>query len=70
MNMREKKSMKNWAKINKVYRITLNNLHPVKEAEVRMRVIASFSSLPDRRAATKALGNTIAEWLIIRTLEI
>lgn len=70
MNMREKKSMENWAKINKIYRVTLNNLHPVREAEVRIRIIASFSALPDRRAATKVLGNTIAEWLIIRTLEL
>lgn len=70
MNMKERKNMKNWAKINKVYRITMNNLHPVREAEVRMRVNASFSALPDRRAAVKVLGNTVAEWLIIKTLEV
>ena len=70
MNMREKKAMQNWAKINKVYRMTLTELHPIREAEVRVRVIASFSALPDRRAAAKALGNTVAEWLIIKTLEV
>ena len=70
MNIKEKKNMKGWAKINKVYRITLANLHPVREAEVRVRVIASFSALPDRRAAAKILGNTVAEWLIIKTLEV
>lgn len=70
MSMKEKKSMRNWAKINKVYRMTLANLHPVKEAQVRIRVIASFSALPDRRAAAKVLGNTVAEWLIIKTLEV
>lgn len=63
MNVKEKKNMKNWSRINKVYRVTLNNLHPIKEADIRMRIIASFSALPDRRAATKILGNTIAEWL-------
>lgn len=70
MNMKEKKNMKGWAKINKVYRITLNNLHPIREAEVRRRVITSFSVLPDRREAAKVLGNTVAEWLIIKTLEV
>lgn len=70
MNMREKKNMKNWARINKVYRMTLAELHPIREMEVRMRVIASFSALPDRRAAAKVLGNTVTEWLIIKTLEI
>lgn len=70
MNMEEKKAMRNWARINKVYRVTLNNLHPVREAEVRVRIIESFSALPDRRAAAKVLGNTVAEWLIIRTLEV
>lgn len=70
MNMKEKKNMKGWAKINKVYRMTLAELHPVKEVKVRMRVIASFSALPDRRAAAKVLGNTVAEWLIIKTLEV
>lgn len=70
MNMREKKAMQNWPRINKVYRMTLAELHPIREVEVRMRVIASFSALPDRRAAAKVLGNTIAEWLIIKTLEV
>lgn len=70
MNMRKKKAMKNWARINKVYRMTLAELHPVREVEVRMRVIASFSALPDRRAAAKILGNTVAEWLIVKTLEV
>lgn len=70
MNMKEKKAMRNWAKINKVYRMTLAELHPVREAEVRVRVIESFSALPDRRTAAKALGNTVAEWLIIKTLEV
>lgn len=70
MNMKEKKTMQNWPRINKVYRITLANLHPVREAEVRVRIIASFSALPDRRAAAKVLGNTVAEWLIIKTLEV
>lgn len=70
MNTKEKKNMQNWARINKVYRMTLAELHPIREAEVRVRVIESFSALPDRRAATKVLGNTIAEWLIIRTLEV
>lgn len=70
MNMKEKKAMQNWPRINKVYRMTLAELHPIREAKVRMRVIASFSALPDRRAATKVLGNTVAEWLIIKTLEV
>lgn len=70
MNMKEKKNMQNWAKINKVYRITLVNLHPIREAKVRTRVNASFSALPDKRAAAKVLGNTVAEWLIIKTLEV
>lgn len=70
MNMKEKKAMQNWSRINKVYRMTLANLHPIREVEVRVRVIASFSALPDRRAAAKVLGNTLAEWLIIKTLEM
>lgn len=70
MNMKEKKTMQNWPRINKVYRMTLANLHPIREVEIRMRVIASFSALPDRRAAAKVLGNTVAEWLIIKTLEV
>lgn len=70
MKMRKKKAMKNWPRINKIYRMTLAELHPVREVEVRMRVIASFSALPDRRAAAKILGNTVAEWLIVKTLEV
>lgn len=59
----------NKAKVRKLYWVTLSNLHPIREAEVRKRVNASFLALPNRRLAASLLGNTVAEWLIVKALE-
>lgn len=58
-------------RIKTLYLKTISTLHPIHEKHLRMRVVASFSALPDRRKAAQCLsGDTMVEWLLIKSLEV